>query len=560
MLIRRLATAAALAVAASTATVLATAAPAAAAGTPVTNPPALWVKLDGTPTSTEAAYAAAHYRVVILNPWETTTLQRIKAANPAVTVLAYKCLSSTRSYSGAVDGGKDAAILPTGVGYVEASSHPEWFALDTAGNRVSWGPYPGHWQMSVWDSAYQQRWAANVTNEIVANGWDGVFADNALTTLKWYSRATLAAAPTNAALQAGERGLIAAAGAALKAKGKLLVPNIGESRLYTGLWSDWTSLASGGMEESFAHMDSDPSTGFIGDWGGSGYTAQAAEVAAPGLNLAVTRYLPGDRRSYLYGLSMFYVNGGGRGAFTATSDYGVQPLQTEQTWDLGAPLSGVVKAGTAYTRAFANGWAATNPSETQTTTVTAPAGATDATGATVTSVTLAPHTGTVLKVAAATTTPTTTTVTNGKKKFRHFTAPVAGTTTAAPGGSAPKPAALPAAVRNAAVPAPRRTAVAVRVPAGARAAAARVTAVPAVAAPAVPVAAPAAAGAALATTATAARATRPAGPVAAALRVAGPAVAAVGAAGTGSRTPDAVLLLPLLAVALARPRRAVRAR
>lgn len=392
-----------------------------AASAATLNPPALWMKLDGTPTSTEATYAAAHYRVVVLNPWETTTLHRIKAANPSVTVLAYKCLSSTRSYAGAVDNGQDAAILPTGVGYVEAGAHPDWFALSTTGARVQWGPYPGHWQMAVWNPGYQQRWASNVTNEIVANGWDGVMADNALTTLKWYSSATLAGAPTDTALRAGERALIATAGAALRAQGKVLVPNIGESRLYPGLWADWTSLAGGGQEESFAHMDNDPSTGFIGDWGSDGYTAQGGEMAGSGLNLAITRYLPGDLRSFRYGYSMFLVNGGGRGAFTATSDYGVQPLQPEQQWDPGAPVTGITRVGVAYARTFTNVFAVTNPNETQSVTVPVPAGATDATGKTVTSVTLAPFTGAVYKLSGATGTTTTTT----KKNWRHYTAPVA---------------------------------------------------------------------------------------------------------------------------------------
>jgi hypothetical protein len=444
-LVRRLVAAAVLAVPAATLTVAATAAPA-AAGT--VNPPALWMKLDGSPTTTETTFAAAHYRVVVLNAWETAAMRRIKAANPAVTVLAYKCLSSTRSYSGAVDNGADATYLPTGVGYVEAGAHPEWFATDSAtGARVQWGPYPKHWQMAVWNAAYQQRWATNVADEVAREGWDGVMADNALTTLKWYSHAALAGAPNDTAIRSGIRSLISTAANALHAKGKVLVPNIGESRLYTGLWSDWTGLADGGQEESFAHMDEDPSTGFVGDWGPDGYAAQAAEMGAPGLNLAITRYLPGDTRSYRYGLASFYVSGGGRGAFTASSDYGSQPLQTEQTWDLGSPVTGVTRVGPAYTRLFSGGFAATNPSETSSVTVPAPAGATDAAGKAVSSVSLAPHTGIVLKLASVV-----------QKAWRHHTAPVAGTTsgtTAATSGTTAAPATRTASPARAARPAAR---------------------------------------------------------------------------------------------------------
>lgn len=406
------------------------AAPSAGSATAATaNPPALWYKTDGSPTDAQIAYAATHYSVVVLNAWETRAMRAIKAANPTITVLAYKCLSSTRSYSGAVDSGRDAAILPSGVGYIEAQSqHPEWFALSTSGQRVQWGPYPGHWQMAVWDPAYQARWAQNVTAEIVANGWDGVMADNALTTLKWYSSATLAGAPTDALLQAGERGLIATAAASLHAAGKLLVPNIGESRLYPGLWADWTGLADGGMEESYVHMDDDPASGFLWDWGSSGWRAQQANAATPGLFLAVTRWVPGDTRSMRYGLASFLAATGGRGAWQAGTDYDSTPWQAEQGWVMGSPVTAMTKVGGAYTRQFTSGFVAVNPSQTSQT-VAVPSGMADASGATPSSVTLAPMTGAIYRT-VATSTP-------AKKAWKHHTgvAPLPGTAPASGAGA-----------------------------------------------------------------------------------------------------------------------------
>jgi hypothetical protein len=403
--------------------------------------------------------------------------------------------------------------------------------------------------MAVWNPAYQQRWASNVAAEVAANGWDGILADNALTTLKWYSSATLAGAPTSTALRAAERALIATAGAALKAKGKVLVPNIGESRLYPGLWADWTSLGGGGQEESFAHMDDDPSTGFIGDWGSDGYTAQAAEMAAPGLNLAITRYLPGDLRSYRYGYSMFLVNGGGRGAFTASSDYGSQPLQTEQTWDVGAPVTGITRVGPAYVRTFTGVFAATNPSETQSVVVPAPAGAVDAAGQPVTAVTLTPHTGVVLKLPAGTTTTTTTTA-KVPKKWRHHSAPVAQPPVAAPAAPARPRTATAAAVATRA--ASVRTGVA---PAADRPGPARdATTGPR------PAAAPRPRGGA-ATTALAASAlagiTRYAAPAASALPPAGTVLVA---ARPLPAAAEALLVLPLFALVLPSRRRVTSAR
>jgi hypothetical protein len=428
---------------------MALAAPAAQAAS--TNPPALWYKTSGSPTDAEIVAASTRYRVVIINPWETAAAHKLKALNPTITVLAYKCLSSTRSYSGAVVNGKDAAVLPTGVGYVEANSaHPDWFAVDTSGARVQWSAYPGHWQMAVWNAGYQARWAANVAAEIGATEFDGVLADNALTRLRSsYSSATLAGAPTAADLRAGERGLIAAAAAKLHSVGKILVPNISEARLYPGLWNDWAvNLADGGMEENYAHWGTDPNdpADYLYDWGSDGWTAVQTQMGSNGLNLAVTRSVDTDNRSYRYGLASFLVGGGGRGAFEAVDDYHKAPFRPEQSWNLGLATTGVGRVGAAYTRTFANGFAAVNPSKSSTVTVPVPAGMTDVWGDSPASVTLGPLSGAIFHGVAAPAAPVA-------KKWKHYgvTAPTAATAPVA-GATGTATAAASSAARAATAP------------------------------------------------------------------------------------------------------------
>ena len=108
-----------------------------------------WYGIGDTPTSEEIELAAERYQVVVLNAWETDALHRLHTLNPDITVLVYKDLSSTRSYPGAVTGDTDADRIPTGIGYYAAQrDHPEWFALDTHGDRIEWGGYPQHWQMT----------------------------------------------------------------------------------------------------------------------------------------------------------------------------------------------------------------------------------------------------------------------------------------------------------------------------------------------------------------------------------------------------------------------------
>ena len=357
----------------------------------------LWYAIGDTPTAAAVDAAALTYAVVVLNPWETWALRRIKQLAPSVTVLVYKCLSSTRSYH-------VGPLPPTGVGHAEAEQDPAWFATDTAGRRIEWGPYPGHVQMAVWDDAYQARWTANVVEEVVAAGWDGVLADNDLATLRWYSPAVLSGtasqAETDTLLKLGLDGLVETAGRALNARGKLLVPNISDARLQPGRWRSHAAYG-GGMEENFVHWGTDPSTGFLADWTPGGWVDQTAQLDA-GLSLAVTRAAAGDTRTLLYGWASTLVRGGPDDLWTPSTtpagDYTRPESLPEMRLDIGSPTAAAVRqVSGVWTRGFARGWAAVNPT-TQAVTVGLPKGAVDADGRRLTSLRLGPTSGAVLRV------------------------------------------------------------------------------------------------------------------------------------------------------------------
>ncbi len=356
-----------------------------------------WYAIGDTPTAAEVDAAAAKYAVIVLNPWETWALRRIKQLAPSVTVLVYKCLSSTRSYH-------TEALPPTGVGYAEAEDNASWFATDTAGQRIIWGPYPGHVQMAVWDPTYQARWTADVVDEVVAAGWDGVLADNDLATLRWYSSALLSGTSsqdeTDARLRLGLDRLVEAAGGALKARGKLFVPNISDAQLHPGRWRAHAAYG-GGMEENFAHWGTDPDAGFLADWTPGGWVDQTEQLSS-GLTLAVTRAAAGDTRTLLYGWTSALIRGGADDLWTPSTtpagDYTRPETLPEMGLDLGAPSAGTARQPSgAWTRSFTRGWAAVNPT-TQPVTLTTPKGAVDAAGRRITSVRLGATSASVLRV------------------------------------------------------------------------------------------------------------------------------------------------------------------
>lgn len=346
---------------------------AAATGAPAEPPPAsreparspatcgLWLAIGAEPTDEQLVDAARRYPVVVLNAWEIAAQRRLRELNPAVTVLVYKDLASTRSYTAARDG-----LLPSGVDY---DSNPQWFATDTGGRRIEWGPYPGHWQMAVWDGGYQRAWTDAVTAETVRNGWDGVFADNDIADLGFYSDAVLAgtsgADATNRLLRDGLDGMVTAAGTALAARGKLFVPNLSEARLFPGRWAEHSRFG-GAMEENFAQYGDD---GTLITWQGeqwdemlrgasggrhltllvtkSGDVAQSRDGAAERVGFAGAALLAGDRTCW---------------TVSPTGDYSVPGWSGYQSLSLGQPrgparrdVSGV------WTREFDGGWVAVNP-------------------------------------------------------------------------------------------------------------------------------------------------------------------------------------------------------
>lgn len=350
-----------------------------------------WYAIGDRPTVAEVDVATRTFGVVVLNAWDGWALKRIKDVDPTVTVLMYKDLSSTRDYAEGY-----AQPRPSGVGYAEAEARdPSWFATDTMGHRIQWDPYPGHWQMTVWEPTYQARWARNVTGEVVEGGWDGVLADNDFAHLGYYSSALLSGTGTESATDARIRNglddMVTVTGSSLAAHGKLLVPNISEARLFPGRWTSHSRFG-GAMEESFVHWDTNPRTGFLWDWGASGWLQQTSEMASAGLSLAVTRAERSDRRSQMYGYGSMLVRGD-RTAYwspstSAQGDYVEPETIAEMSWPLGRPLtSGKPLASGAWVRTYDGAFVAVNPT-TRSTSVAVPSGFMDAGGRVVGSVTV----------------------------------------------------------------------------------------------------------------------------------------------------------------------------
>lgn len=357
----------------------------------------------------DVATEARRRKVIALNPGDWGYIAKIKAVNPSVKVLVYKDLSSSRDWD--CSGGVDHTFITSGVGYCWSDrNHPEWFLTDSAGKRLTYSRYQGHWQMDIGNPEYQKTWVANVKTELAGRGWDGVIMDNALTAADNYHPGIRPARyPTNASFQGAYASMLETAGQALGDAGFYTTANINDSRLFPGLWERYTASLGGGAEEHFMNWNDTPGSGYVWDWDDTAWSAQVGQVTASTakakqaqVKTKVTTRSGDDIEALRYGLASFMLANDGTSLFGTDS----KAWAPEFDWDLGTPKGSYATVGkSVYRRDFSAGVALVNASEASPTTVVLDRPYLDVAGNQVTSVTLGATRGVVLR--AVSTTPVT---------------------------------------------------------------------------------------------------------------------------------------------------------
>lgn len=310
-----------------------------------------WIRYGEPLTPPQIAFAIDHYGVAILQPWEIDAARQLKSARPDMTVLCYKCLSSSRSY-------ETGPMFTSGVCHAEAEESGEhWFAHRASGERIEWRGYPGHWQMAVWEADYRERWVGNVADDLAESPFDGVFADNDVFDDYYGLEPPLDDGRHLSEVREALSTLIDEAGQELRRMGKLLVPNIAESRREPGRWVRHAAYG-GGFEEMWLGYEPetyfDPPTAL----------AQMEELRGPGISIMrVATDGSAGHPNFLYGLAALWVFGGGDTAMlsgTGHDDYSGTPYIPELDWDLGEPVEEPRQRGNGWSRCFSHGWAAVN--------------------------------------------------------------------------------------------------------------------------------------------------------------------------------------------------------
>jgi hypothetical protein len=315
-------------------------------------------------TGQAAAISSSGYAVVVLNSWDERLIPSIRAAQPGVRILLYQDISSTRSY--ACRNGVDDGLLPAGIGYCWARDHrPRWFLRDTLGRRVEWRGYEGSWWMDVGSSRYQRRWAKNVIAALSQGGWDGVMADNAMSTPAYYLHEgqQLRRYPTAESYALATEDFLAAVGPRVQDAEFEFLPNIGGADLSADRLSRWLPFTSGVLREFWARYGTGDSPPFTG-WDWERMIEQMDVVEGAGKTfLAVTYGDLSNTRLMRYAQASFLIAwSGGDGALFYRPDAAVDPWAPDWTVSIGDPVGSRIAVGGAWRRSFTDGVAVVNPS------------------------------------------------------------------------------------------------------------------------------------------------------------------------------------------------------
>jgi hypothetical protein len=292
---------------------------------------------------------AQRYALVIWHnhPSLVARLFRLREKNPRFMACMYRelfCVQRDETPLGETVGGYEWMVR----------EHPDWFQRDLEGRVVEVPDYPGRFMMDLGNVGWQEHWIQRTLDDVKRGGWDGVFVDDALTSVKMHGLPRLANYGDDAALQEVVYGFLKKAHEALQGEGKMLIANVSNSYDYPGLFEKWLGVTDGIMEEHF----SGESWGWGPHVGREQFEAMQRAQEAGKRYVCVTYGAWEDARLAEMSL-VAYMIGAGEGAFWVYRPYkdAGEKFPVIPAWasNIGEPLGGRKRMGDIYYREFSNG-------------------------------------------------------------------------------------------------------------------------------------------------------------------------------------------------------------
>jgi Hypothetical glycosyl hydrolase family 15 len=302
-------------------------------------------------------WTADHDQIVILQPWDTAELRRLKRANPSVVVLMYKNASAASSSVG--PGGR----YSSGVSFKQARAH-HWLLKNRRGKFFTFNGYSWLWAANIGSRSYQRAWLANVVRDIGSEPWNGVLLDDVNPTIRGhYCVRCVARYPSDVRYQGAMQSFLRQVGPALEARGKLAIANFGAWSSHVSVVDGWLQYVSGGIDEQFVK---------VGDAANAGYRSPAMWAEQLGelettesqhkLFLGLTHSSDSDERAAVYGYATELLAADGYALYSMSADYSSETWFPEYGYAIGSPVGPFsIASNGVYSRTFTHGLVLVNP-------------------------------------------------------------------------------------------------------------------------------------------------------------------------------------------------------
>jgi hypothetical protein len=291
-----------------------------------------------------------------------------------------------------------------------------WLLKDGSGNLLKNLGFPDNDIGDVGNDGYQHAWLANALAYLHAHpGIAGIYIDDVISDLKPMAGVEAAEYPTQQAWAAAQLSFVRTVGSALRAKGyyvlvnaSAFVPGDPDSNTEASTVAWWKELGpyvNGLMNESYDQApdgsDRLRTTGsaWYQNWDGWQRLVQVAQSMGKDF-VGVTYGGAGDTQAMTYGKSSFLLEwDGGGGAFIYTPKDGSDPTNGAATVQVGKPAGAKKQVGVGWMRTYTGGVVLVDPSPSASQTFRLGGAYVTASGAVVTSVTLGPTSGMILRAA-----------------------------------------------------------------------------------------------------------------------------------------------------------------
>ena len=362
------------------------------------------------PSNSDAASVAGNFSNVVLTGGDESFRDQLLAQGFNSTIPQYyrsegiqdpgSCTSSPANNQIAYKAGDFCSI---------SQSHPDWFLLDTNGNRMRTSPTSNYYRMDPGSAGWRSFFVSRLVEIDQQKGWSGVFLDNLEASLSEIKRDGILPAkyPDDASYQAAVRDFIQYLNTNYSQPyNRPVMANI-IARSTEAQWFNYVQYMSGAMQERWA-VPWSGTAGYLSESKWNADMALAEKTQAQGKFIILVGQgskTDAARQKFAFASYLLISNGKASFRYTDSSIYSEVWLYDNYKVQLGNPLGARFQSGTAWRRNFSNGYVVVDPVNHTATISTSAAATSTATKAPTLAATRTP---TKLPTLAVTSTPTKT--------------------------------------------------------------------------------------------------------------------------------------------------------